>query len=498
MARYVLSAIAVFLLVAVPSQGRSCGPPREAKPQRWTGGESFPPLPLPATPLRRSEKKRQPAPPVLVGKVMYGEIVEGTDENGRKYRYRDWTTDPNDIHNLMKQCNQQLGIRYRAQDIEFEHFSFDPAEIPILYLTGHEAITLSDEIRKKLRWYLQAGGVLMCDACCGSEDYLKGWMNEMNHIFPKRKIVTLPADHPIYNCFYKMKEVGYYVEGKGKFSGPPTLLGINIGCRTSVVLTPFDLSCAWDGHFHDHGKRVWPAEDAVKMGVNMIAYFLATYKQGRHYASKVIYTEAGEPSADALTIGQIVHGGDWDPHQNAIANLLKYAAANSTLNVRFKRETVDLTKSDLTTCSLLYMLGHFDFALSEEEVARLRAYLLNGGVLFAEACCGSAQFDAAFRREIKRVLPDRNIEAIPLTDPLYSTAEIPVGEVRLTPMLAERTSPDKVLLEGIKVGGACAVVYSKYAVGSALEGGECPFSLGFGDDTAFRLGLNVLVYAMTH
>lgn len=49
-----------------------CGPPPMAKPQFRTGGESFPPLPLPATPLRRSEKKRPPSPPALVGKMAMG------------------------------------------------------------------------------------------------------------------------------------------------------------------------------------------------------------------------------------------------------------------------------------------------------------------------------------------------------------------------------------------------------------------------------------------
>ena len=51
-----------------------CGPPPQAKPQSRTGGESFPPLPLPATPLRRTEKKRPPAPPSLVGKMALGPI----------------------------------------------------------------------------------------------------------------------------------------------------------------------------------------------------------------------------------------------------------------------------------------------------------------------------------------------------------------------------------------------------------------------------------------
>ncbi len=49
-----------------------CGPPPKAKPQSRTGGESFAPLPLPVTPLRRSEKKRPPSPPALIGKAALG------------------------------------------------------------------------------------------------------------------------------------------------------------------------------------------------------------------------------------------------------------------------------------------------------------------------------------------------------------------------------------------------------------------------------------------
>src|SRR5436190_24120839 len=53
-------------MLALPPSARAqegsgpvdCGPPPRAKPQSRTGGESFPPLPLPATPLRRTEKKR--------------------------------------------------------------------------------------------------------------------------------------------------------------------------------------------------------------------------------------------------------------------------------------------------------------------------------------------------------------------------------------------------------------------------------------------------------
>lgn len=50
--------------------------PPVAKQNRISGGESFPPLPLPATPLRRTERKKEPAPPALVGKINLN-IIDG-------------------------------------------------------------------------------------------------------------------------------------------------------------------------------------------------------------------------------------------------------------------------------------------------------------------------------------------------------------------------------------------------------------------------------------
>jgi hypothetical protein len=123
----VMAALMASLAVDVGAQTRTCGPPPPAKPERRTGGESFPPLPLPATPLRRSEKKREPSPPALVGKVILGD-VKWVTENGQRSSYRDWMTDPADIRNLLQWTNQQLHIRYRAVDTDLAQFSYDPTE----------------------------------------------------------------------------------------------------------------------------------------------------------------------------------------------------------------------------------------------------------------------------------------------------------------------------------------------------------------------------------
>ena len=497
------SAAAAFLLAAGLADAASCGPPPRAKPQRRTAGESFPPLPLPVTPLRRTEKKRPPAPPALVAKVRYGKTVEGTDASGKPYRYLDWTTDPDDMKRLMQRFSHDIGIRRRVIEVTFDGFSWKPAEIPVLYLTGHEGYELSPEIRGKLRVYLQDGGALICDACCGSDDFLRSWVREMNAIFPRRKAVKLLPDHPVFHTVYDIETVGYKVEGNPPFRAPPTLLGITIGCRTAVFLTPYDLSCGWSGHTHDKGKRVWSGktggEEAMRLGVNMLAYAQATYGLGRFLATRKIYHEAGERAEQRLVFGQIVHSGDWDPDPAAAANLLRYVGEKTTLGVRFRREAVDLRTADAFEYPVLYMTGHDDFVFLEKETDRLRAYLRRGGVVFAEACCGRKAFDAAFRREIARVLPGTELRVLPPGHELFRSAGDPVREVEYTPAVGathpELTAP---VIEGIEMGGSLVVIYSRFDLGCGWEGEECPFCRGVARRDALRLGTSILVYVMTH
>jgi hypothetical protein len=72
------------------------GPPPKATPKRINGGEGFAPLPLPGpvTPLRRSERKRQPSPPTRVGKVVWGESASFTFKQGGETQIADLSTAP--------------------------------------------------------------------------------------------------------------------------------------------------------------------------------------------------------------------------------------------------------------------------------------------------------------------------------------------------------------------------------------------------------------------
>jgi len=132
-------------------------PPPPPKPSRISASEGFPPLPLPVTPLRRTEKKRPPSPPALIGKIQYGKPVWKTTKDGRRFSYLDWQSDRTDLYHIIRTAGGKLGVRYRSVEVSLERFSFNPAEIPILYMSGHHRFAFGEKVLKGLRWYLKEG-----------------------------------------------------------------------------------------------------------------------------------------------------------------------------------------------------------------------------------------------------------------------------------------------------------------------------------------------------
>ena len=176
-----------------------------------------------------------------------------------------------------------------------------------------------------------------------------------------------------------------------------------------------------------------------------------------------------------------------------MANLLKAVNGNTAIDVKFVRREIQAGKTDLFDVPFLYMTGHHNFVLSETEVENLGHYLLNGGFLLADACCGRRAFDRAFRREIARVLPGRALEAIPPDDPLFSGL-YQINQFHYT--LEDTSSPPAAL--GIKVDGYYVVVYSPVDFGNGWEGEEHPFVNGLTPEDSLKLGMNTIMYALTH
>ena len=465
-----------------------CGPPPPAKVQRQAGGEGKPQggsiSKLPCAPTRRSEKKSPPAPPALIAKLSFGDN-------------QDWQTDRNDVYNIMKIMHRQYGVKFRALVVGFKSSSFSPSDYPILYMTGHNGFSLSGGEGRRIRGFVEQGGTLIVDNCCGSEDFGNAAKRELRRMFPDRYFKVLPQDHPVFSCFHKIDRVRYSSNVKELPKGQPYLEGVDFGCRTAMFYSKYDLSCGWDNHTHPHGKRVMPA-DAVRLGVNMLTYALANYRQAPPLSEARAYVTADKRATGHVTFAQVKYRGEWNRHAAATQSLLANLAKGFSADVRFERVDVELTDPRIFSLPLLYLTGHDDFQFSDKEGQSLRKYLEEGGFLLAESCCGRQAFDVAFRREMAKVLPSARLQALPAEHPALNMA-YPVAAIgesgRLNQILPASAAPR---LEGIDVNGVTSVVYSKYSLGCGWAGGDCPYCLGYCCDTAQKLGVNLISYALSH
>jgi hypothetical protein len=489
--------------LAGPARGEFENPkakkPPRAKPQRISAAEGVPPLPLPATPLRRSERKRQPSPPALVGMINFSEsrrkMVEGSPQ-----RVPAFPTTQIDIEKLMWYANRRLQIRYRYMYTSLDAFSWDPTELPLLYLTGWTPIPeLSDAVIQRLRRFLYDGGTLVLHAQCGRPEFNGSARRLVQRIFPRRTLDRIDSDSPLYSAYFPIDTMRVR-NGSNPFArNRPALEAVYVGCRPAIIFSPIDLNCGWDVVRHPiEGGILYHQDDALRLGVNVITATLANFQYARSFGTEKVYPEQRRQTRDELVIAQIRHGGDWDPTPHALPNLMKYIQSNTTLNVQFKRVVVEPANVDIFKHPVLYLTGLRGFRFSKEEVSRLRSYLAGGGVLIADAAAGRKAFDAAFRREIQRVVPAGRLEVLDLASGVYQMP-FRIRAVTYSALVkAQQPQLNAPTLEGIEIDGQIAVIYSSLSLSNGWEQLGFAYNRGYGDRDAVRLGVNIIAYALTH
>ena len=129
--------------------------------------------------------------------------------------------------------------------------------------------------------------------------------------------------------------------------------------------------------------------------------------------------------------------GDWNCDPSAIPNLMTEINRRTNMTAEIKPKIVAADSEELLTLGakalFVYMTGHHNFHFTEKEVRNLRKYLLKGGSIWADNCFPGrrSRFDIAFRREMKRVMPDRDFQTVSFEHPLFKIfhlfTEIPKG-----------------------------------------------------------------------
>jgi len=103
-------------------------------------------------------------------------------------------------------------------------------------------------------------------------------------------------------------------------------------------------------------------------------------------------------------------GGDWYCDPSSIPNILNYLTKNTSIKADHDEYRIKLTTKELRGHPYLYMTGHGNIRFTDEEIIQLREYLMGGGFLHTDDNYG---LNTSFRREMKRVFPDRDFVELP-------------------------------------------------------------------------------------
>jgi Domain of unknown function (DUF4159) len=444
--------------------------------------------------------------PVLINKLKYG-----PRDPGRKDEVLgdDWNRHRRDVRNLTELISglpkwpkllttQDLDI---ARAVETGGVN-NLLQAPVLFITGEKSPQFAPAELKLLKEYIQEGGFIFASPTCQSTDFEAGFRAVVKEIMPpgEGELKRLPPDHPVYKSEYLLQQ-----------DGTP-LFGVDFGCRTSVMYCSEDLGCLWD---------YWARQDppnrnvnlkariirATHIGVNVMAY--ATGREPPHKTDapqKVAEnTELDNVERGLLQIAQIRHDGAWNAAPRALRNLLMALNENYALAASTKPHDFALSDPNIFQYPVLYMHGRNKFAMGADDRRQLREYLDRGGVLFADACCGSKPFDKSFREFVADLYPDKKLTRIPIEHDLFTEkigrdirrlkrrttegGEIAVGST----FTVKDAEP---FVEGLEVDGRLAVIYSKYDISCALERQSAGNCEGYLPEDAVKLATNIILYSL--
>jgi hypothetical protein len=204
------------------------------------------------------------------------------------YRFRDFRSWSVDFPKADRQF--LIGLRrltnLDAYELENPVRLTDPdlGTYPFLYTVEVGYMALTEAEVEGLRRYLEAGGFWVVDDFWGSFEW-ENFQAQIGRVLPGYPVVDIPLEHPIFNCFYDVKEIVQVPSvGQGVQGGPtweqdgyhPAVKGIfdEDGRLMVVVNWNTDLGDAWEWAENPYYPLKFSTY-AYQMGVNFIIYAMS-------------------------------------------------------------------------------------------------------------------------------------------------------------------------------------------------------------------------------
>lgn len=226
--------------------------------------------------------------------------------------------------------------------------------------------------------------------------------------------------------------------------------------------------------------------------------------------ARLIYDETG----GLANFGRRGGGGSWRTDwPQADKHFIIAIDRMSNIRVVMNRDiAIDIMDPALFSYPFLYALevGRRGMNLSVEEAARLREYMDRGGFVMIDDFWGGAEW-SNFAYDLAKIFPDREPEQLPMSHPLFHAffdideiiqvpnvgngCDVPYGGVTWERYDAQTPYALAVFDDDRR---PMMVINFNTDIGDAWEWADEPCYPNEFASFAFRIGINYIIYAMTH
>jgi len=199
-------------------------------------------------------------------------------------------------------------------------------------------------------------------------------------------------------------------------------------------------------------------------------------------------------------------GGSWaTDYPKADRQFLQGVRRLTRVHVRSVEQVVDLESDEIFNYPWIYVTEVGRWGLNDSQVKRLREYILRGGFMMTDDFHGTFEWDV-FMASMSRVFPDRPVVDMDTRDEVYHVLyslderlQVPGIQYLFTGNVDERDTTGG-RWRGIydDKGRLMVAITHNQDLGDAWEWADHPQYPEKWASMAYRMGINYIVYSMTH
>ncbi|HUB27225.1 MAG TPA: DUF4159 domain-containing protein [Tepidisphaeraceae bacterium] len=421
--------------------------------------------------------------PVILSKLQYASnatTVIHTSKSSRGGRAETWNLRPRDVANITDWIGRQVETDFKWQSVGLQVPVEELHDSAILYVSGNRAIQFNEDEKRKLKTFMEEGGLVLGVADCASPDFSRSFRALGEELFPDYEFRNVPPESVIYtNEEYRADS----------WETPPKMLELNNGVRDLMLLIP-----EGDPGRHFQLRQVGSWRKYYELMADIVFYSFD--KDGMRLKGDT-YIVRPDPSISGqrtVKIARLKYNGNWNPEPRGWIRLS--AIMHNTRGIDLNVQAIRPGEGQLdSSYKVAHLTGTSAFHFSDEARAEIKRYVDGGGTLVIDAAGGSAAFAASAEAEVKAMYPDSSLDLLAPESPVFSAGRT------LTRALYRRLARDRIgettdfRLRGYDIGARTAIFFSAEDLSAGLVGEPIDGIYGYQPSTACDLMANLICYA---